>query len=268
MDDYEPAGSSPPVKDPTAFELLRALQEKPSCPVCQLTLLKVEKYMDALVYESVNDIAVRERLRRSLGWCAPHGRQWLRQGDALGTALIYNDIFTQVQKTLESFAGDSGSEASTGTPKQGLVGRLQTMLGRNGGSSVGQALADALEPSGPCPACRQSAEVEQRLLASCAGALEHPDFAAAYSKHPTGLCLPHLRSVLRMVPGDPAALALASVHAAISRATRSQLEEVIRKSDYRYSAEPAGDEFTVPPRSVEQAGGLLPNQINRDIPSS
>ena len=84
-------------------------------------------------------------------------------------------------------------------------------------------------------------------------------FYAAYQDHPTGICLPHLRAVLRGLSDPAPVAALVAAQAAILARTSAALAEVIRKNDYRFRQEPRGDEFQVPPRAVEQAAGSLPN---------
>ncbi len=85
---------------------------------------------------------------------------------------------------------------------------------------------------------------------------------ASYITHETGLCLPHLRSVLRAVGSPELAYALAQGQSNKWTRTCAELEEVIRKFDYRYTTESKGDEFKAPNRSVEQASGHLATQLN------
>jgi hypothetical protein len=252
------------LEDVTALDLLRALQDHPSCPICHLTLHMVTKYLDGFAYESVTDPHARHKLRASLGFCAPHGQAWLAQSDALATAMIYDDVFTQVSKVLRSYLSSSSPQAEAHTsPSDGLASRLRGMLsGGRSGSLHGKAIAAALMPHQPCPACTYSHEVERRLTKSFARALSHPAFMQAYLQHPVGLCLPHLRSVLPLITDEAALTTLLRSYQANLATTSAQLQEVIRKNDYRYSSEPRGPEFAAPARSVQQAGGLLPTQTN------
>ena len=253
-----------PLEDVTALDLLRALQDQPSCPVCYLTPQMVTKYLDGFAYESVTDPHARHKLRASLGFCAPHGQAWLAQSDALATAMIYDDVFTQVGKVLHSYLSSSPSkDEATAPPPDGLASRLRGMLsGGRSGSPQGKAIAAALQPHQPCPACTYSHEVERRLSKSFARALTHPAFMQAYLQHPMGPCLPHLRAVLPLITDQAALTTLLRSYQSNLANTSAQLQEVIRKNDYRYSTEPRGPEFAAPARSVEQAGGLLPTQTN------
>jgi hypothetical protein len=249
----------------TGFELLRALEEQPSCPICHLTQQMVSTYLDWIAYESVSDLDVRARLRAALGYCSAHGQAWLRQSDTLATALIYVDIFTQVRDVLRGPLAALGGEAAPGSipPGDTLIGKLRAALpGTTSGRETGQAIAAALQPQEACPACMYTLEVEHRLVGAFAKETTSADFMSAYERHPVGLCLPHLRAVLTAIPDKPMLRRLLRAYDARLATTCAELQEVIRKHDYRYRSEPHGSEFAAPARSVEQAGGLLPTQIN------
>ena len=254
--------------DPTATDLLHAMREHGSeCPVCHLTQRAVSGHLNKFSYESVNDPGVRTPLRKAFGFCAPHNREWLAQQDMLGTAIIYRDVFLYAQKLLAPFgvSPDEAGHASRQGSDGGLLGALRNILRRGRlvrGSEVGSGLAAALEPREACPACRHSVEVERRLVRSWAQAVEHADFIDAYVAHEAGLCLPHLRAVLQVVSSSQLALTLVQAQSNKWTRTCAELDEVIRKFDYRYTAESKGDEFRAPGRSMEQASGHLPTHLN------
>ena len=85
----------------TSYDLIEACQQR-GCPICRLEQRAVERYLDSLFYESVNDPKLRERLRDSLGFCREHA--WLaidkRLGNALGFAIIYRDVINNVLRKL------------------------------------------------------------------------------------------------------------------------------------------------------------------------
>src|SRR4051794_26028599 len=116
MSDNPPGHPQSAIRNPTAFELLRALEGQPSCPVCHLTREAVANQLDAFAYESVTDPATRKRLRDALGYCAAHGQLWLAQYDTLATAIIYDDVFTQVLAVLQAHldANDGDNERTPG----------------------------------------------------------------------------------------------------------------------------------------------------------
>jgi hypothetical protein len=260
-----PASNTAPV-DRTAFDLLHAMRQSASrCPICHLVLKGVAAYLDGISYENVNDPATRHDLRKSLGYCAAHGQEWLRLQDTLGTALIYRDVLTTVLEVLQSRV--PSSHKAEVTEADNLMEKLQKLFGNNSaGSDLGRTLSAELEPSAPCPACIYTINIEKDLAESFAGALAHADFLEALRHHEMGLCLPHFRKVLALTTQPPFLRILVQVQQTKLETTLADLSEVIRKYDYRNTTETRGDEFKVPPRSVEQAAGSLPTQLN--LPSS
>jgi hypothetical protein len=208
----------------------------------------------------VNDPGVRAELRAALGYCAVHGAQWLGLHNALGLAIIYQDVCARVGQVL-SAEGGTAAPPKEGTA--GLLDKLEHLMGTGtSGTQAGRALAQALEPEGPCPACRHLVQVETQAVAACATALSQPGFREVYTQHPLGICLPHFRAVVAQL-SDPTVLqAVVQTQAAHFRQTHAELGEVIRKFDYRYQDEARGPEFQAPGRSVEQAAGRLPTQLN------
>ena len=257
-----------PSMDRMGYDLMLALAQ-PGCPVCRLTRQLVGSYLDGISYELVNDVATREKLSKSLGYCAAHGQELLALKDSLGTAIIYNHIFTEVQRILAKRApGNLTSDALGDKPAAvsgGLLGRLQGWLGNEGsslGREVGRALADALEPAGPCPACEYSLTTEVLLLDSCVKALANSDFIDAYTRNAGGLCLPHLRGALRRINDVGTVRTLVERQNAFLSSTCAALVEVINKHDYRQADVQRGSEFGAVAASIGHAGGLLPTHLN------
>src|SRR5438309_1484570 len=117
---------SEPVSRDT-FEIIQAMKS-PGCPVCTLTLSAVMARLDDLS-EAVTDPDARAALRDSLAFCAVHGREWLARNDALGTAIIYNDVLNKLRQVLRS-RDAAENEGSNG----GIGERLQSLFS-NGRSS-------------------------------------------------------------------------------------------------------------------------------------
>jgi hypothetical protein len=244
--------------DRTGYALLKTF-EQPGCVVCTFTNATMLRYFDSIGYESVTDLDVRLKLEASFGYCAPHAQQWLSLGNAQGTAIIYVNLCEKVRKALDAQSGAGGGG--------GFRGRLQNLLGGGaGGTDAGRALAQALEPEVPCPACRYSRDTEAGAITSCATAFVYEPFLAAFAAHPVGLCLPHFRAVLRQI-GDPVLLRrVLEAQSARLAGTTADLREVIRKFDYRFHSEPHGPEFEAPARSIEQIAGHLPTLLNPPKP--
>ena len=250
----QPPPEGDPPRDKAGYDLYLTLRH-PGCPICRLTLQTVERYLESTSYEDVTDPAVRAELRAAQGWCPVHAQRWLAQLDSLGTAILYKDILDTARRTLLEAAGGPGEPEAA----PALLDRLRGWVGNNPPARPGSQIARALAPAGECPACRIMQTAERRYLSAFTTACGSTAFQAAYQDHPTGICLPHLRAVLRGLADPAPVAALVAAQAAILARTSAALAEVIRKNDSRFRQEARGDEFQAPPRAVEQAAGSLPN---------
>ena len=57
---------------------LREALAQPGCALCKLVSLTVDRYLEALLWESVNDYGLRDRIRRARGFCPEHSRSLRR----------------------------------------------------------------------------------------------------------------------------------------------------------------------------------------------
>jgi hypothetical protein len=97
-------------------------------------------------------------------------------------------------------------------------------------------------------------DVEIRWATSLAEVIQVPAVQAAFRRSP-GLCLPHLIQALRCT--DPTgSKILARLEAERIAALVGELDEYIRKHDYRFREEPWGQEVTSPRRAVELMVGV------------
>jgi hypothetical protein len=219
-------------KDVLYHELLEALQTG-ECPLCNLARRASNSYLHALIYEGVTDVKVREELREARGLCHRHAwRMAGQRGSVLGTAIIYRDVINTLVRTLE---------AGEGSPTR-LFGR------REGG------LQRALSASQTCPACVLERDSEQRSAKILLRHLEDEAIAAEYLRG-SGLCLPHLEISLAHA-GQTASRTLATLQASTWSRLRDQLDELIRKHDYRFRQEPvSADESVSWQRAVAAGAG-------------
>ncbi len=213
----------------TAYEL-RLLFQEPGCPVCAFGQRVSSRYVDSLFYESVNDPAVRARLRASLGLCYEHA--WLmieaRLSDALGQAILYRDLLQTLLERLPS---------ETEIPDERAARRL----------------GEALTPEAACPACESRAQAEERALQALARSLERREYLADFERS-DGLCLPHLRALLQQETLGRKALAAVLAHQRRRLSgLEAELAEFIRKNDYRFQGEKMGAEGN----AYQRAAGLL-----------
>lgn len=238
----------------TYFEMLEMLQaeghtHRPSrnrhvCPVCRLTLQGVDRFMQLISLENVTDVDMRLQLRAAGGFCNRHSYQWLKLNDALGTAIIYEDLLREASKRI-----DKGEfQARRG----GLFGRQ----------------AAPASPFSPCPVCLHQEEIENRVANDFAeGFAEQPRFREAYAAPGVaGLCLSHFRRVVSRLDGGVAA-ELNSRQQEKFGATQAQLRQIIDKMDAgrklehndeeaKQAARTIGEEREALTRAIWQMAGL------------
>jgi hypothetical protein len=226
-------------KDTLYFELLEALQAE-GCALCRLARKASDSYINALLYEGVVDVPIREELRNARGLCRRHAWQMVgKRGSVLGTAVIYRDVLNTLAKTLQEQAA---------APQ------------RWRGS--GEALARRLAATAECPACRLEEDAERRSAKTLLKHLVSAEMAAAYAAA-RGLCLPHFQAVLAHA-GDQAARTLAQWQESALCHLRDELDELIRKHDYRFRGEAISEEEAASwKRAVAAAIGEL-DLINRE----
>ncbi len=205
-------------KDFLYHELLEALQAE-GCAVCRLARGASNSYIRALIYEGVTDVKLREALRDARGLCYRHGwRLAHERGSVLGTAIVYRDVINTLIKALEA----------NGAPAARLFGRGSPYLSR------------ALSPTADCPACVLERDAEQREVKVLLSHINDPELGEAY-KRAGGICLPHFQLALSQASAGAVRL-LAEWQAEAWSKLRGELDELIRKHDYRFRSEPVTKE--------------------------
>jgi Family of unknown function (DUF6062) len=217
-------------RDATAFEAREALGAH-GCAVCRLALRSVSKLLQSIAYEQVNDLALREQLRRGGGFCNPHAHQWLAEAHSvLGTALIYRDVLQAAIRALDKAEPNGQRSRLFG----GLLGSTQQ--------------------STPCPACQAQLEAETRYLKALLAVLAADVGARHALEASDGLCRRHTLAAIRS--GGEGATHVAQRARDIVDALIDDLDEVIRKEDYRFRHEPRTDaERSANSRAINWAAG-------------
>lgn len=216
----------------TAYDLLQACF-KPGCPTCRVEQGAVERYISNLFYESVNDIPIRERLRASLGFCREHARLAVDKnlGNALGFAIIYQDVINHTLKQL-------GSDAEPPRTRRWstLLQRIPEQVGE-----VVQRVLYALTPQKHCVACQQRDRTLHLIISSLMESLHEPEMRDALQTS-DGLCIPHLKKAFEALTDSDVCDVLLSIHREKLESLRGELAEFIRKNDYRFKDEGMGAE--------------------------
>jgi hypothetical protein len=154
-------------------------------------------------------------------------------------AIVYRDLLQHARRGLQA----------SGTGRRGLGRRLAAFLaaGRPAGAERPRAAHS-------CLACRVEGEAETRYRSTLVEHLGESDVQARLAAS-AGLCLPHLgRTLGSDAPADGLNwLRQDSIDRLDSLV--GELDEYIRKHDYRFRSEPWGEERDAPHRAVERAVG-------------
>jgi len=204
-----------PEKHLPYFTVLEAFQKAKGCAMCELETDATRRYLDSLLYESVNDPGVRENLIRSKGYCLRHAHLLLGFGDGLGTAILYQD---QVCLFLRFLADLKGAK-----PK--LVKKSPAAWHRHEA----------------CPACRLQIEGREYHADVLLEGLDGDEMRAAFEASP-GLCVPHFLLALQRSHDPQRQQYLVQVEKKRFKELQGELEEFCRKHDYRFRKEGFGKE--------------------------
>lgn len=201
--------------------------DQPGCPICRVEHDAALRYISTLFYEQVNDFNMRERLRGSLGFCRQHAHMTVEelQGNALGIALIYQDMLKVAMHHLNDRQGSPA-------------------------------------PVRKCPACEQRDLTMMRTLSELSKNIQDEGIIAALKKS-EGLCLFHLRHILKHMRMPEKRGIIISVQREIMSRLRSDLGEFIRKNDYRFSKETFGPERDSWKRAVSMVSGAKIGKSDR-----
>ena len=183
-----------------------------------------------MAYEQVNDVALRAQLRQSAGFCNHHAHLWLKHArSVLGTALIYRDVLQAALRELDS-------------------GALNAARGRLRGLKRLRAAGPARDD---CVLCGVQREAETRYVEALSAVLAADESVSVSD----GLCRRHVLMLMRS--GGAGAGALVARTRADVEAMIQDLDEVIRKEDYRFRHETRSEnERTVAARAIAWAAGV------------
>ncbi len=197
---------------------LRGAMDGWGCPLCRLVAKAEMTYLDSLNYERVLDFNTWDALQASRGMCEPHSRAWERlSGCALGLAMVNRVVLLNLQRA---------TDPKKSPAKSGLFRRAATPA----------HLAEALESSGECPACTLAADTATRFADVLLKDIRESE-SQALLRESGGLCLPHLRLTLARPGARRGESDLIAVHREVWAALMAELEEFIRKNDYRFQGE-------------------------------
>lgn len=210
------------------YDVLEACA-KPGCPFCRLAEKTVNRYLGALMYEQVNDPGTRAVLHQSFGFCNEHAFRLPETGGgpASGIAIIYRDLLGRISDRLKEGRFVHRNRLS--------VQQMQETFDPDRPAAATMVAVRSLLPRAECPACLHRDEMIAIALQAMLESLATDERMRAALKSSSGLCLPHLRRAFELTR-DEATFGLLS---AIAREQLDQLlrelDEFIRKCDYRFN---------------------------------
>ena len=183
------------------------------CPVCKLLKKNIDHFVSAFLYENVNDPKLRDQLKDSRGLCNTHA--WLMQsyGDPLSHAIIYESLLRDMAEELNKKTLASGKKR-----KHDLLSRL--------------------EPKGDCMLCEMEAKYETTYLKALDEFIGSDDVFRGKFEESGFLCIPHLKRLIALNTNDSTIRMMQDINKSKYAVMISQLSEIRRKNDYRFSDEP------------------------------
>jgi hypothetical protein len=216
----------------------------PGCPVCRCLIADSHQYLEALIYEQVNDPDTRRRLRAAWGFCNQH--TWMLgeiSDSAFGSAIIHEDMLRVVGQRFERRGRRRGSESSS------FWRRLWRLVGRHR-----RPLVIEIHRRRPrCPACQERIAAEQRYVHVALRFAEDLDFERAYARS-EGLCVPHALQAIAMGPAGPAEILIARTRPKWA-AVRRALSDFVDKHDHQNTVPFTDADRTVSVRAFEALAG-------------
>lgn len=196
-------------KDMVYNALIESMTED-RCPVCALIDKRIRQAMDGFLYGSVNDTSIRKQLSDAGGLCNYHAAMLESMGDPLAHALIYSDLMKLIVKDMDS----------------PFPMTLEKLTDRN-----------------DCYFCCHAEDMEKIYCRAFVQYYGHDEFKQAYSDGGM-LCSVHLKIIAESKKHESEADSIDGIMADTKEKylrLLEQLEEIKRKNDYRFAAEPWTD---------------------------
>lgn len=216
----------------TRADLIAAFTQS-GCAICRLVGEHERRQVDTLNYECVMDPDIRAHVRRSAGFCADHVQVWRANASKLATAQIYGDV---LDRTAEELARVSFSRRRTAD------------VMRSRARSI-----DVLVQERDCLICAASAETLRHLIKVLNRSFSDARLRDAFNRG--FVCIPHGRYALAEAPDQIAFDIVRTRLVDVSAEIRSDLAEIVRKHDHRFTNEAPGAEVGAGDRAIRLVTG-------------
>ena len=212
------------------FDLLESIRKAKVCALCEMRIRDVNKYIEDLLYENVNDSGIRAELVKARGFCRRHAEMLLNHKDGLGTAILYDDQLKLALHFLEQLSGLKGN-------------------------FIHGTASEAWKRHKTCPVCEYELKTHRLRIGLLSNAINEPEIREALDNGP-GFCLPHLLEVLDMEKDSAVRRYLIDLHHRKISEMLSAVQEFIRANNYCSQGEGSGKEKDAWLRAVKMLVGL------------
>jgi hypothetical protein len=203
--------------------------------------------MDNWQHDGFTDIEHRRRLSQSQGFCLLHTWQLAQRHYTSQLAFVYRDVLADVFDGLDR----DYKKLPPGDERESRQAATWKVWWRKWRSRMRAGPAHEL-----CPICRIRLEAEARYVAILLQQLRSEEMRALLVQS-TGLCLIHFKQARKLVEViDPIGLhRLLECQRRCIQRILSEVEEMLRKDDYRFRKEPRGNEMTSWRRAAKLCAG-------------
>lgn len=230
-------------------DALQAAFGHEGCPVCQVLLASMQQVMDAWQYEGFTDVQHRHEVITTRGFCPLHTWQLAQLNTAFQLGIIYRDILADVLPALQL-------ERDTAMQHNILGNNLPAWRRWLKGAHQ-QAEADYAQPAfQACSFCQSRDRMEHRLIETLVEQMRVEDMRIGL-RLSTGLCLLHFSQAheLAAAHSDEALRTLLNCQTTCLQRVYDEVQELVRKHEYRASHESPGEEMTSWRRAAELCAG-------------
>lgn len=212
------------------------------CPVCYCLRQDALRYLDALLYEGVNDPGARASLHASWGFCNWHA--WMLPeilNSRFGTAIIYDDLLAKVRTRLRQLLGKMDRRTLNRGGLLRLIGKRSRL-----------PILESWRQKSDCMVCRSGRTSEEAYLGVILDFTGDPEFDRAFERS-GGICVPHLLRLSELGRDHPGLeISLKKIDAKWQQ-LQNRLRRFIDKHDYK-ATEPFTEEEA---RSWQQVVEIL-----------
>ncbi|NPV53738.1 MAG: hypothetical protein HPY71_09475 [Firmicutes bacterium] len=250
--------------------LRKALQES-GCPVCRLVREASDIFYKWFVIETYGEPPLLERLSHG-GFCQYHAWEVARiAGERV--SFTYEFLVSSAEVKLRellsvalacSREAKEGGQTNSSSDSRGWRRGLGRFIKGRMRCRYVRAVHN-FERKEPCPLCQTLQDAETFASKLLVEMLQEPVGRALFTQS-EGLCLEHFAMVLTYASPETAAF-LAQDYLQRMADLREGFREYFRKKDYRFAAEPKGEEQVTWLKAVERfaGSGRIPYWISKDM---